>query len=169
MNNTIATGFNHKNTPQRTTVIALDMSKIFDTVNHHTLIHKLQHTNTSPTIIKYIANCMKGRKQFTLYNGAKSKFRNTKTGVPQGNWEIASWKLQKLPTAWPTLFNIYTADLPLPPPHVHTITYADDITILSTLTNPDILQTQVQPCLKQIHTWTKNNQPILNTSKATTT
>ena len=37
-------------------VLALDMSKSFDTVNIHILTHKLHQTNIPHTIIKYIAN-----------------------------------------------------------------------------------------------------------------
>ena len=36
------------------------MSKVFDTINIHTLIRKLLHTNIPGTIIKLIANDIKG-------------------------------------------------------------------------------------------------------------
>ena len=109
-------------------------------------------------ILKYIANYIKGRKQYTLYNNYKSTLSNTKTGVPQGG--ILS----------PTLFNIYTADLPTPTsPNITTVTYAGDTTILSTHTNPHIAQQQVQPYLNEIYNWTKQNQLTLNASKTTTT
>ena len=55
------------------------------------------------------------------------------------------------------------------PPDVYTITYADDITILSTHTNINTAQAQVQPYLHQIHDWIQRNQLSLNTSKITTT
>ena len=133
------------------------MSKAFDTVNLHTLIHKLHNTSIPNTIIKFIANYIKGRSQKTLYNNTYSSCRNTKTGVPQGG--VLS----------PTLFNIYMSDLPTPPPNVKTITYADDISILSTHTNITTAQTQVQEYLHQIYNWTQQNQLSLNTSKTTTT
>ena len=41
INNTIIQGTNRKAPPQRTVVVALDMSKAFDTVNIHKLIHQL--------------------------------------------------------------------------------------------------------------------------------
>ena len=86
----------------RTITVALDMSKAFDTINIHTLIRKLLQTNIPGTIIKFIANYMKGRKAYTTYRNHTSKQRQFKTGVPQGG--VLS----------PTLFNIYTSDLSPP-------------------------------------------------------
>ena len=78
------------------------MSKAFDTVNIHILIHKLQQTNIPNLIKKFVANYIKGRKGYTLYQGSKSKQQQFKTGVPQGG--VLS----------PSLFNLYTSDLPTP-------------------------------------------------------
>ena len=50
--------------PARTITVALDMSKAFDTINIHTLIRKLLQTMIPGTIIKFIANYIKGRKVF---------------------------------------------------------------------------------------------------------
>ena len=99
------------------------MSKAFDTINIHTLIRKLLQTNIPGTIIKFIANYIKGRKAYTTYRNHTSKQRQLKTSVPLGG--VLS----------PTLFNIYTSDLPPPSAPVQVIAYADDITITSTHTS----------------------------------
>ena len=83
LNNTVAKGFNQMASPARTITVALDMSKAFDTINIHTLIRKLLQTNIPGTIIKFIANYIKGRKPYTTYRNHTSKQRQFKTGVPQ--------------------------------------------------------------------------------------
>ena len=123
LNNTVAKVFNHMAPPARTITVALDMSKAFDTINIHTLIRKLLQTNIPGTIIKFIANYIKGCKAYTTYINHTSKHRQFKTGVPQGG--VLSL----------TLFNIYTTDLPPPSAPVQVMAYADDITITSTHTS----------------------------------
>ena len=156
--NTITTGFNKKQPPDRTILlIALDMSKAFDTVDTHKLIDKINNTNTQPTIIKYIANYIKGRQAYTLYNNHTSNQARLKTGVPQGS------------AISPTLFNIYTADIPKPPPKVHLTTYADDKNTYSSDKDIHTIEQRIQPYLNDIHTWTINNNLQLNPDKSTAT
>ena len=114
INNPIATGFNQNKPPERTTTVALDISKAFDTVNIHTLTHKLHQTNIPHTIIKCIANYIKGRKAYTTFRNKTSTQRKKKC-VPQGG--VLS----------PTLLNIYTSDTTTPQALVKLTTYADDI------------------------------------------
>ena len=98
------------------------MSKAFDTINIRTLIRKLLQTNIPGTILKLIANYIKGSKAYTTYRNHTSRQRQFKTRVPQG---VLS----------PTLFNIYTSDLLQPSAPVQVMAYVDDITITSTHTS----------------------------------
>ena len=111
------------------------MSKAFNTVNIHILIRKLLQTNIPSTIIKFIANYIKGRKAYTTYRNHTSKQRQFKTSVPRGG--VLS----------PTLFNIYTSDLPPPSAPVQVMAHADDITITSTHTSTSAAKKYMQPYL----------------------
>ena len=139
--------------PARTITVALDIIKTFDTINIHTLIIKLLQTNIPGTIIKIIANYIKGRKSYTTYINHTSKQRQFKTGVPQDG-VLSS-----------TLFNMYTSDLPPPSVPVQAMAYTDDITITST-------QVQQRNTNSQIYIMflsSKQNNLTLNPDKTTYT
>ena len=138
--------------PARTFTVALDMSRDFDTINIHTLIRKLLQTNIPGTIIMIITNNIKGRKAYTTYRSHTSSQHQFKTGV------------QQVGVLSPTLFNIYTADIPPPSTPVPVMAYADDITITSTHTSTSAAKKYIQPylhfCLdktKQSHTKSRQN------------
>src|SRR6476469_4015966 len=123
----------------------------------HSLIHKLHQTNIPPTIIKYIANYIKDRTGYTLHLNATSRPQQFKTRVPQGG--VLS----------PTLFNIYTSDIPKPPKNTILTTYADDMNPAASDHNYLKAQENLQPYLEEIHSWTKENDLILNSDKSTAT
>ena len=120
------------------------MSQAFDTINIHTLIRKLLHTRILGTIMKITANYIKGHKAYAMYRNHTS-IRQFKTGIPQGG--VLS----------PTLFNIYTADLPPPRAPVQFMSYADDITITSTHTSTSAANKCIKPYLHKVFAWTKHN------------
>ena len=66
----------------------------------------------------------------------------------------------------PTLFNIYTSDIPPPPPNVTLTTYADDMNPASSHKNYQIAKQNIQPYLQDIFAWTKSNDLILNPDKS---
>ena len=135
----ITKGFNNSRPPQHIVAVALDMSKAFDTVNIHKLIHKLTLTNIPNIIIKFIANYIKGQQACTQYNGTLSKLKRINIGVPQSG--VLS----------PTLFNIYTCDIPLLPKNIQITTYTDDITITASHTKDHKAQQLIQPYLHKIY------------------
>ena len=74
--------FNNPRPSQRTVAVAFNMSKTFDTVNIHQLIHKLTLTNIPNNIIKFIANYRVIHRSVdklklnypTYYKGKRNKF-----------------------------------------------------------------------------------------------
>ena len=83
-------------------------------------------------------NNMKGRKAYTTYRNNTSPQRQFKTGIPQG--DILS----------PTLFNIYTADIPPPSVAVQVMAYTFDITITSTHRSTSATKKYIQPYLHKV-------------------
>ena len=155
VNNNVAKGFNQMAPHARTITVALDMSKAFDTIGIHTLIRKLLQTDIPGTIIKVITNYIKGRKAYSTYRNHTSSQRQFKTGVPQ--WGILS----------PTLFNIYTADIPPPRAPVQVMVYADGITVTSA--RAGVANRCIRPCLHYVLAWTKQNGLTLSPDKTTCT
>ena len=129
--------------PARPITVALDISKTFNTINIHTVIRKLLHARIPCTIIKYIANYIKGCKAYTTYINHTSSQCQFKIGFPQGG--VLSL----------TLFNIYTADLPPPRAPVQVMAYPDDITITSTHTGTSVAKKYIQPYIHTVLAWTK--------------
>ena len=84
---------------------------------------------------------IKGCKAYITYRNHTS-IRQFKTGIPQGG--VLS----------PTLFNIYTADLPSPRSPVQVMVYADDITITYTHTSMHTAKKDIQPYPHKVFAWT---------------
>ena len=150
INNTIATGFNQNKPPERTLTVALDTSNAFDTVNTHTLTHKL-HQQTLYTPFSNRSQTTSNAAKHTPHSETKHQHNSNSKMV------------------FTPLINIYTSDTPTPQAPVKLTTYADDITITSTHNDINIAKANIQSYLHEIHTWTRTNNLILNPDKTTCT
>lgn len=155
--NTIQQGLNQRKPNQRTVLVALDLSRAFDTVSHGVLLKDLLNTTVPPTIKRWIANYVRGRQTFVAFREKTSKYRKVKQGVPQGG--VLS----------PILFNFYMSDLPHPPPEVKLVSYADDITLMATNTNVQEACDHLNAYLATLNEWLKSKHLELSAEKSTAT
>ena len=124
----------------------------FDTIHIHTLIRKLLQTNIPGTTS---SSQTTSRDANTTYSKHTSSQRQFKTGVPQAG--VLS----------PTLFDIFTADIPPPRAPVQIMVYADDITITFTHTSTSAAKKYIQPYIHQVFAWAKQSNLTLNPYKPT--
>ena len=136
--------------------IFLDLSKAFDTVDHHILLSKLKNyfgiRGKSLNLIKsYLTN----RRQYTKISNNFSDELEINCGVPQGS------------CLGPLLFLLYINDLPLASQMNTTTLYADDTYLMMSDLNLTSLQNRINIELKNIDFWLRKNKLSLNFSKST--
>ena len=65
--------------------IFLDLSKAFDTLDHYTLIAKLEYYGIRGLALEWFKSYLCSRKQYVFLNGQSSTMRPVVCGVPQGS------------------------------------------------------------------------------------
>ena len=100
----------------RCNIICRDVAKAFDKVWHDGLKYKILHLELPEIYEKLLCSFITERKARIRLNNQESNIINLLSGVPQGS--ILS----------PTLYNVYTADLPPPGPGCTDVSFADDNT-----------------------------------------
>ena len=65
--------------------IFIDLSKAFDTLDHHILFDKLEHSGIRGIALNWFKSYLTNRVQYIEYNNAQSKMLSTKRGVSQGS------------------------------------------------------------------------------------
>ena len=67
LNHAIAKGVNRKRPPQRTMVVALDLSKAFDSVSHNKLITDLLGSSLPGSVTRWLSAYLRGRQSRVLF------------------------------------------------------------------------------------------------------
>ena len=153
----IKEGLNKQKPVNRTVLVAVDLSKAFDTVDHEILIDDITKLPLDPVLQRFICAYLRGRQTFVEFRGSRSKYRKVKQGVPQGG--VLS----------PTLFNLYMSKLPLPPPEIGIVTYADDATTMCSGPDIKVLCKRQNKYLEELNNWFKSRNLSLSAPKSSAT
>ncbi len=133
--------------------VFLDLSKAFDTINHITLLYKLQHYGVRGLALEWFRSYLTGRKQYVSFKGKNSSKMDITCGVPQGS------------VLGPLLFIIYTNDLPNSLLYSKSILFADDTTLFCSSPNIAHVFDKLNEDLKSLYDWFKANKLSLNIGK----
>ena len=68
--------------------VFLDLSKAFDTVNHHILFEKLEYYGIRGLALDWVKSYFSERSQFVEYNNHKSSFHPITSGVPVMDFKV---------------------------------------------------------------------------------
>jgi len=157
INEHIADGLNRKKPVHRTVSVAIDLSRAFDTVDHHLLLQDISELNLNDYIKRFLCAYLRGRQTYVEFRGAKSKFRKVKQGVPQGG--VLS----------PLLFNLYMSKMPLPTGNIELVTYADDSNTLNSGPHIEPICQELNIYLNILDDWFKSRNLFISPAKSTAT
>lgn len=152
----IAAVFNCSKPPRRTVVVALDMSKAFDSVDHTILLRILLESPLPSPVLRWMSAYLIGRQARTHFRNTTSSARIVRTGVPQGS------------AVAPTLFQAYLRDLPTSP-DTDTISYADDVTVLASDKNFVEASNTLTEHLADVADFLDQRRLLISTSKSSVT
>ena len=148
-----------------TILTALNMSAAFDTLDHATFLHRLQHTfGLSGYVISWVRSYLTNRTSFVKIDSSSSPKTTICTGVPQGS--VLGSLLFVLFIS--PVVGVINPDLSNASNIVSFHQYADD-TQLYIGTNLSTLAHQVasiESCTQRVHNWLLNNGLHLNPSKS---
>lgn len=135
-------------------VIFIDFQKAFDSISHKNLVYKLEHYyGIKGNLLAWTGDYLSKRKQYTIVNGELSDQAYVTSGVPQGS------------VLGPTLFALYTSDLPEAVSSASLYMYADDTTIYCIGESVDSVTNTLNNALKELEDWSSKNNLVPHPKK----
>ena len=139
-------------------LVLLDLSAAFDTIDHHTLINRLEKRyGISGLALKWLKSYLKDRKQCVVVDGTYSNPRLVGCGVPQGS------------VLGPLLFSLYYAPLEdvITAHGIDAMMYADDSQLYVTLkrSNRAVGLEHLEQCIDKVIEWNTQNGLKCNPTK----
>ena len=121
--------------------------KVIDSVSHAILEKKLKNSfGFEGNLLAWVKSYMNRRKQFTIVNGNVSTKVPIKFGIPQGS------------VLGPTLFVLFTNDLPSKVTEGTVYMYADDTTLYCIGRRADEIIKSLNLALRELYTWCITNK-----------
>ena len=148
----IAQGFNDPKPPSRSAIVAIDISKAFDTIDHRLLLEVVLTTEVNNNLLHWLAAWLRGRQACFHYQGARSKFKNIRLGVPQGS--VLS----------PLLFNLFVAGCPEAADILSS--FADDFSAMESSPDLDVIETNLVQAFLRINEWARSVKLEIAPSKS---
>ena len=135
-------------------VAFVDFKKAFDCVSHAMLLHKLNSQfGVQGSLLSWLTDYLTDRTQFSVVNGHHSTVINVTCGIPQGS------------VLGPTLFALYTNDLPSAVTSGSTYMYADDTTVYCIGDTVDNTVTSLKRALSELNSWCLENSLTPDSAK----
>ena len=134
-------------------LVALDLSKAFDTLDHQILLNKLKTYNIGCSTLSFFNNYLINRTMIVKTNNNSSQIYKLDKGVPQGS------------ILGPLLFTLYVNDLPTVVKNSQVMQYADDTTLYVSSKYPGNIQSYLNQDLEHLEEWFRRNKMRLNTDK----
>ena len=135
--------------------IFIDLSKAFDTLDHHILLEKLHSYGVNNLSYNWFKSYLQDRPYYVDFDNINSDRNVISLGVPQGS------------ILGPLLFLIYVNDINNSSDFFTFIKYADDTNLYIPTIQLTTEYYNVVNCeLKKIHTWLRVNKLSLNINKS---
>ena len=144
--------YDNLNEKRSTLSVAIDLSKAFDSVNHDILTDKLMMYGIRGVPLNWFKTYLSNRKQYVRIGSSSSKISTLNISVPQGS------------ILGPVLFLLYINDLPNATT-MDAVLYVDDSTFVSSHSFKDLLLSQTNDQLVNVHEWCSSNKLHINSNK----
>jgi len=154
----LKTVYSNLNEQRITAILACDLSKAFDLIDHELLLAKMERYGFRGVALNWFRSYLVDRQQYVSIisadneNECRSFINKTSLGVPQGS------------ILGPVLFNIFINDLPL---FVDSdlVMYADDTTAVFSAGTQEELLEKARTTVEQLNVWFNKNNLKLNLEK----
>ena len=147
-----------KNRNEHSASIFLDLSKAFGTLEHSTLLQKLERYGVHGVVLKWFESYLKNRSLVAKITTGPNKT------VKSDSFDI-TYGTAKGSCLGPLLFIIFMNDIHLLPLYSNVILFADDTTIFNSHKSQKFLKYSLQHDLNLMIDWFKANKLSLNLSK----